>query len=357
MHSKNCLQWLEKQRLLDMAKQNSVYFQKIFKDCLAANDEEVLVISDLGHEGKQVAPLMAASYYLAARKLNLNPSLVLQESRIKGEDADEEITEALKSLRKENIVIVCMSQRMGKPSEEVGSSYRSYALEQRHKWASALKLGDLDTEQFRYLVDAVNVDYGKLRQQAGKIKSQIDTASEIHVTTGAGTDLYMGIEGKKALCNDGDYRKKGTGGNIPAGEVYIPPKWKNVEGTVVIDGSSSYRFGTQLIKEPIRLTIKKDEVINIEGGKEAENLRKTFDWAVKKAKYPWGIKRLCELGIGINPKARIVGATTIDEKALGTAHVAFGSNYWFGGTIYAIVHLDQIFRNPKIELDGKELEF
>ena len=46
----------------------------------------------------------------------------------------------------------------------------------------------------------------------------------------------------------------------------------------------------------------------------------------------------------------------VDDKTLGTAHIGIGSNYWFGGSIYAIIHLDQVFKNPAIYLDGKLLK-
>jgi len=61
---------------------------------------------------------------------------------------------------------------------------------------------------------------------------------------------------------------------------------------------------------------------------------------------------------GISPGSlyrQISTPTIIDEKAHNTAHIAIGSNYWFGGSIYAAIHLDQIFRNPKIYVDGREL--
>lgn len=350
------LKWLEKENLLGIAKENASRFHTIFKDCLDAGDEDVLIIGDYGSEGRRIAPLMAASYYLAAKQLNMKPKLLLQETTIKGEKATDEIISALYNLRKNNIIISCVSQRIGSLGPELGDSYRTFAQEQCHKWASASKLGDLETEKFNLLVDAIDIDYEKLRQAAANIKSQLLGCSEIHVTTGKGTDLHICVDGKKARCNDGNYREYGKGGNIPAGEVYLPPKWKHVEGRIVIDGSSSYRHGTQLIKEPITLAIKKGEVIGIKGGKEAKNLQETLDWASKAAKHPWGIRRVGEFGIGINPKAKIIGATIIDEKTVNTAHIALGSNYWFGGTIYAIIHLDQIFRNPKIEVDGKELK-
>ena len=202
----------------------------------------------------------------------------------------------------------------------------------------------------------VIIDYNKLQKKAAKIKEILDKGKEIHISTDKGTDLTIGIEGMKSIANDGNYNLPGSGGNIPTGEVYLPPKWKLVEGVAVIDASSAYKEGTQLIEEPIRLTIKKGEIIDIKGGVEATRLKETLDWAYKKSKYPWGVRRIGELGIGINPRAEIIGSTVVDEKKLGTAHIAIGSNYWFGGTIYAKIHLDQVFKDPIIRIDGNVLE-
>jgi leucyl aminopeptidase (aminopeptidase T) len=63
--------------------------------------------------------------------------------------------------------------------------------------------------------------------------------------------------------------------------------------------------------------------------------------------------RLGELGIGLNPMARLVGIPLIDEGVLGTAHIALGLNYTYGGTIRdARTHIDCVFKEPTIELDG-----
>ncbi|MCK5062675.1 MAG: aminopeptidase, partial [Candidatus Aenigmarchaeota archaeon] len=146
------------------------------------------------------------------------------------------------------------------------------------------------------------------------------------------------------------------GGNVPVGEVYTPCRGKFVEGKVVIDLSSRIMEGTQIVKDPITLNIEKGTVTSIDGGAEAKNLEKTLKWAHENSEFPWGVRRIGELGIGMNPKAQIIGSMNIDEKVIGTAHVAIGSNYWFGGTIYAIIHLDQVFSNPKIEVDGQLLD-
>ena len=65
-----------------------------------------------------------------------------------------------------------------------------------------------------------------------------------------------------------------------------------------------------------------------------------------------------ELGIGINPGARITGNMLEDEKSLGTAHIAFGNNADFpgGGNNHSKIHRDFLFFNPTIEVrysDGK----
>ncbi|MFH2028432.1 MAG: aminopeptidase, partial [Nanoarchaeota archaeon] len=176
------------------------------------------------------------------------------------------------------------------------------------------------------------------------------------VTTKKGTDITFDIRGRNAYSNDGNYTKKGSGGNLPAGEVYIAPKKGKVYGTVIIDGTIKHRWGTSFVNQPIRISVERGEVQDIKGGMEANLLHKTLEWAYSKSKFPWGIKCIGELGIGINPRSTLIGATIMDEKVLGTAHIAFGSNYWFGGNIYSIIHLDQVFKDPKIYVDGDLLK-
>ncbi|HEY6907304.1 MAG TPA: hypothetical protein VI230_07520, partial [Ignavibacteriaceae bacterium] len=59
-----------------------------------------------------------------------------------------------------------------------------------------------------------------------------------------------------------------------------------------------------------------------------------------------------ELGIGINPGARITGNMLEDEKAIHTAHIAFGNNEDFpgGGKNRSKIHRDYLFYRPTIEV-------
>jgi len=213
----------------------------------------------------------------------------------------------------------------------------------------------LTITQFNEVVKAIDVDYTKLVADAKRIKEKIDPGKEIKIVTDKGTNLTVNVTLKNAIANDGVYTKPGFGGNIPCGEVYTPPRKKGVDGIVVIDGCSRNVNKSVVLKHPIKLTIEKGKITQIEGKEEAKELEASLQWAEDYAKYPWGIRMIGEFGIGINPNARITESTLISEKTLGTAHVAIGSNYWFGGTIFAIIHLDQVFKKPKIWIDGERL--
>ena len=104
------------------------------------------------------------------------------------------------------------------------------------------------------------------------------------------------------------------------------------------------------------MTIEDGNIVNIGGNEEARQLEAALKWAASVAKNPGNVRRICELGIGLNPQASIIGAMIVDDKTLGTAHIGIGSNYWFGGNIYAIIHLDQVFKNPSVYLDGELLK-
>ena len=60
-----------------------------------------------------------------------------------------------------------------------------------------------------------------------------------------------------------------------------------------------------------------------------------------------------EIGIGLNPAARIGDEITEAKKAFGTVHVALGdSANEYGGLVECDVHLDGLVMAPTIEFDG-----
>ncbi|MBW2963806.1 aminopeptidase, partial [Candidatus Woesearchaeota archaeon] len=162
-------------------------------------------------------------------------------------------------------------------------------------------------------------------------------------------------EDMKASTSTGLYNEPGRGGNIPTGEVFIPIRIRQAEGVLVVDVSARHKDGTLLLKKPLILTIKQGKVTKLEG-EGADLVEQTLAEAEQRAQFPERIRLIGEFGIGLNPDAEIVGSTIIDEKVKGTAHIAIGSNYWYGGQIKTIIHLDQVFKEPEILVDEEKLK-
>jgi len=327
----------------------------ILKNSLAVKNEKVVIITDMGYDGYNAAPLLAYSYMAAAKSLGLDVDLILQKPRMKGESSSEKVVEALSTLKNGNIIITPISNRLGNIGI-LGKSYRAFISERKHRFLSTPSLGSLPNKDFPSVIEAMNTDLDVLKKRCMRIKHDLDHAKKLHITSPSGTDLWIET---KSVChsNEGAYSQPGKGGNIPCGEVYLPPKGKEgVEGKVVIDISTATRKKTIKVSSPITLTVSKGRIADIKGGEEAKLLKESITWAERNSLHPEDVARIAELGIGLNPDAHPIGAMIIDEKAFGTAHVALGSNYWFGGSIYGIIHLDMVFKDPRIEADGKVIK-
>jgi hypothetical protein len=345
------LVWIKKQKHDSFIKNHLKYFKNVFENCLDIKNEKILIITDYGSINKRVAPLMAYAYYESAKKLGLNVEIVTQKIKKNTEKIEKKVKEKIKDLKPNNIIIVSCSNRLGNFGKK---PFRRFCREKKHKFISTTSLGEISTRNIYSIIETININYKKLSRDSKKIKEKLDNARFVKIITKKGTDLTFDITGQKSISNDGNYTKKGTGGNIPCGEVYIAPK--NVEGKLIIDLSSRNRWGTILVKQPITLTIKKSLITNIQGYYEARLLANSINWTKSSAKKPSSIKTIGELGIGINPKAKIIGSMIVDEKVKGTAHIGIGSNYWFGGDIITTVHLDQVFNKPNIFIDGEEIK-
>ena len=214
-------------------------------------------------------------------------------------------------------------------------------------------------------VDMMNrtaaIDYELLQARCKKLEELFTNAKSVHITAPAGTDVTISVENRKLMFDDGDFSKPGTGGNIPAGEVFISPVVGKTEGTIVYDGSMTFSDGDSILETPITCKIENGFVTDIKGGTEARRLLKTITEAEtrpftleKEKKLPAGqaavykrnARNIGELGIGLNPAAQITGNMLEDEKAFNTCHFAIGENY--DNDAPALIHLDGVVRSPTI---------
>ncbi|MBU1084453.1 MAG: aminopeptidase [Candidatus Omnitrophota bacterium] len=190
----------------------------------------------------------------------------------------------------------------------------------------------------------MDIDYDKLRERSLKLCGLLEKASVVRVVTEKGTDISFGVSSGSFFGREGGcFDSPGAFGNLPEGEVAFAPE--TCEGTYVVDASFP---DIGILDSPITFKTEKGRVISILGYR-SEEIMERLEAAGEKAYH------VAELGIGLNPKAKITGNILEDEKVIGTVHVAVGNDLSFGGTNDVALHLDGVIRAPDIYLDGAVL--
>ncbi|MEM4485857.1 MAG: aminopeptidase [Zestosphaera sp.] len=195
-------------------------------------------------------------------------------------------------------------------------------------------------------IRTMSVDYELVQRVTNAVADVLDEGREVRVVTDLGTDLTFSIEGRRARRSTGVLVNPGDWGNLPSGEAYIAPVEGTANGVVVVDGSMA---GVGLLAQPIRIAFRDGVAARIEGSPEAAKLNELL------SRYGDEARSLGEFGVGTNPGARVSGVVLEDEKAMGTIHIALGSNFDFGGRVKAPVHLDGIVMKPSVYVDGRLL--
>ena len=167
---------------------------------------------------------------------------------------------------------------------------------------------------------------------------------EVHVTTARGTDFHVSIEGRSPLELT-PYKARG--------QMMSPvPLWTEVafaaiedftHGTAVVDG---VMLGIGLegqVQEPITWTLEGGKCVKIEGGAEAERLRRAID-GVENATV------IGEFAFGTSEKAPF--GTPSEKGRVGTVHLALGDNHnaYPGGQNHCVLHLDGVFLNATLQI-------
>lgn len=193
------------------------------------------------------------------------------------------------------------------------------------------------------LARVMGADMRKLKERGALVSRRLSEGSEARITCPRGSDLRLGLEGRRAINDAGVLAEPGAFGNLPCGEGFIAPVEGTGEGTLFIDGSIA---GVGRVEAPVSLTVRDGhltEATGVEGARLLELLTAHGTDGTSVA----------ELGIGTNEAAILSGEILEDEKILGTAHVAFGASAAIGGTVQVPVHLDCVVLEPTVEIDGE----
>ena len=191
---------------------------------------------------------------------------------------------------------------------------------------------------------AMTADFVAIRARAERLAELWRRTSEVRITSPAGTDLRATVAGREPMAwLTGICRNPGEVSALPGGEVSLPPLEGTSEGTVVWERVAS---DLGALEAPVRITVRAGRAVRIEGGASADRLREIVE-SVRDA------DNVGEIGIGLNPAARIADEITEAKKAFGTVHIALGdSANEYGGLVECDVHLDGLVMEPTIEFDG-----
>jgi leucyl aminopeptidase (aminopeptidase T) len=192
---------------------------------------------------------------------------------------------------------------------------------------------------------AMTADFFAIRARAERLAALWRTTREVRVSSPAGTDLRATVAGREPMAwLTGICRNPGEVSALPGGEVSLPPVEGTTEGIVVWERVAS---DLGALDGPVTIEVRGGRAVGIDGGAAAERLREIVA-TVRDA------DNIGEIGIGLNPDARIGDQITEAKKALGTVHVALGdSANEYGGLVECDVHLDGLVLRPTIEFDGR----
>lgn len=196
--------------------------------------------------------------------------------------------------------------------------------------------------------EALKVDFEALAPTCVEVGRRLTAAHRAHLTTPAGTDLVMDLSDRKANSLTCIVRK-GEFSPCPNIEANIVPLEGSPQGVIVADGSVPY-LGIGILRENIRLNVKDGFIISVEGGEQAKTLKAA--WEAQRDPNSYNI---AELGIGLNPKARMTGVMLEDEGVYGSVHIGTGTSINLGGKIKASSHYDLLLWNPTLILDDEPL--
>ena len=187
---------------------------------------------------------------------------------------------------------------------------------------------------------------------------RLRAAKSMQVTSSAGTDLSIRVEGARVGGVWGYTQKPGTLSHWPGGLCLAFPQAKSVNGLLVMAPGDVNLTFKRYLESPVRLTIEDDYVTRIDGvGLDAELMREYFA--------AWGDRdayAVSHVGWGMNSRARWEALAMYDKRDCnGTEQRAFAGNFLYSTGAnevagrHSLGHFDLPLRKCSVSLDGSPI--
>ncbi|MFQ6068915.1 MAG: aminopeptidase [Candidatus Aminicenantales bacterium] len=183
----------------------------------------------------------------------------------------------------------------------------------------------------------VNVDFKEMDLFTRKVIRALKDTEKMVVENPEGTRIEFSVKGRKWHNDNGDISRKGSHGNLPAGECFTAPVEETFSGMLVIS----------LIDDKLGRG-----VMEFEKGRLCRYEGKGIEEIVNNIGQDESGKTIGEFGIGTNRRARITANMLEAEKAFGTVHFAIGDSYGLGKN-RSKHHYDALVDRATIRAKGK----
>jgi len=187
---------------------------------------------------------------------------------------------------------------------------------------------------------AMCADLEKLADVTKLFMENFSSSSRACITTASGTNFSADYE--HVFEENGRYAGAGTGGNLPAGEISLGLVDGSANGLLNFD--ISFDGIGRLEKNALQVTIHKGRVSDVKG--------KSKDVLNSLLMENSTLINVAEIGIGTNSSAVFGRSVLEDEKKLGTVHIGFGNDTYFGGKVDG-PHFDGVLNAPSITINEK----
>ncbi len=296
----------------------------LVKTCARVSaDEKVLIISDKAQD-----PQILEALKRAVEEQKAEPKMAIYQALQAEGRLPSEYESAFEGV---DVVFACSTEPF---------TYE-YFYKCTAKGARVLSMFRINTPT---LLRTVPIDYEQLAAELEELGKRLQKARLAEVKTNIGTNLFMELAARKARLATGLAHNKGDLTFIPAGLVAVAPKELTAKGRLLIDGTI---IGVGRVNRPVMCVIQRGRLTDLADDKAYPILR-------HKLSMDENANILCELGLGTNPKAKLVGGAE-DERVRGTIFVGFGDNTLFGGKVTSRSHVDVTLLKGTLILDGEPM--
>ncbi len=188
-------------------------------------------------------------------------------------------------------------------------------------------------------------NYTALNQMRDKLYELSQAATEMHMTSPAGTDLVARVDkaGFRART-----RKPGQGfSQMLGGQATFASILDSIHGTLVFDGALWPPAELGALRSPIEMKVEDGFITEVRGGAEAKVFERWLASFNNEAMY-----RVAHCSYGFNPGVtRITGRIVEDERVFGCMEFGVGPT-----RLGAPTHTDGLVLNPSVWADDVQLE-